>query len=141
MSSKLSEQLKVIQLKVLTQTAGAGTMTGTGVAAGLSVHRGVAEVIITAVAGDSADRYVFTIQGSNTAIDSGFELAHASGEPATLTAGFDAGAQVAKIGVNPYKWYRVILVTTDGSADVTYVVQLWLQPSKLPAAAQILATA
>ena len=141
MSSNLGEQLKLIQLGVSTQTTGAGTLTGSGVAAGLSVHRGVAEVIITAVAGDSADRYVFTIEGSNTAIDSGFALAHASGEPTALTAGFDTGAQIAKIAVDPYKWYRFVLVTTDGSADVTHIVQLWLQPSKLPVAAQILDTA
>ena len=141
MSSNLGEQLKVIQLKAFTQTTGAGTMTGSGVAAGLSVHRGVAEVIITAVGGDSADRYVFTIEGSNLTISTGFELAHASGEPSALTGGFDASAQVAKIAVNGYKWYRVILVTTGGSPDVTYVVNLWLQPSKLPVAAQILATA
>lgn len=143
MIGQLGEILKLLELKAYTNTTGAGTMTSSpAIAVGVpGPHRGLAIVVITAAgAGDSADRYVFTIEGSNTSISTGFELAHASGQPSTLTAGYDGSAQVAKISVNPYKWYRVVLVTTDGSADVTYLVLLVIQPSKLPAAAQILAT-
>ncbi len=134
MSSKLSEQLKVIELVAYGQINSDTTTNGTGVAAGLSVHRAMGVVTITAVGGATGS-YVFTIEGSNVAIDSDFELAHASGEPSTMPATFGGGVQIIKIGLNPYKWYRYVLVTTT-SADVTFLINVMLQPSKLPAAAQ-----
>ncbi len=135
MSSKLSEQLKVIELVALTQVNTDTTTTGSGVAAGQSVHRAMGVVTITSVAGGADDTYTFTIEGSNTAIDSGFALAHADGEPSTMPATQPGGAQIIKIGLKPFKWYRYVLVTANG-ADVTFAINLVVQPSKLPAAAQ-----
>ncbi len=138
MSSKLSEQLKVIQIDALQNITGAATTTGTGVAAGLSVHRAMGIVDITSVAGGADDTYTLTIQGSNTAIDSGFESAHADGEAATLafTQPNAVSASPVKVGLKPFKWYRSVWVTADGTADMNVITNIALQPSKLPAAAQ-----
>ena len=136
MNIKLSEELKVIQLEALTNKAGAGTTTGTGVAAGESIHQAMGVVDITAVAGDAADTFTLTIEGSNTSISTGFELAHASGEPATMPFTQPGGAQTAKIGLKPFKWYRTVWLLADASADVTSLVNVILSPAKLPAAAQ-----
>ncbi len=135
MNIKLSEELKIIALVALTNISSDTTTTGSGVAAGVSLHRAMGIVQITSVAGGADDTFTFTIEGSNTAIDSGFELAHASGEPSTMPATQPGGAQIIKVGLNPYKWYRYKLVTANG-ADVTFVVNVVLRPSKLPAAAQ-----
>lgn len=135
MNIKLSEELRIIALVALTNIAADTTTTGTGVASGVSLHQAMGIVQITSVAGGADDTYTFTIEGSNTAIDSGFALAHAAGEPSTMPATQPGGAQIIKIGLKPFKWYRYVLVTANG-ADVTFLVNVVLQPSKLPAAAQ-----
>lgn len=134
MNVKLSERLKIIQLAALANIAADTTTTGTGVAAGESVHQAMGIWEITSVGG-AAGTYTLTIQGSNTAIDSGFESAHADGEDATLAATFAGGAQIVKVGLKPFKWYRYVLVTA-AAADVNHIVNVALAPSKLPAAAQ-----
>jgi hypothetical protein len=136
MSSKLSERLRVIQLKA--HAALAVNTTGTGVAVGAAgPHRAMAIVDMSAVGGDADETYTITIEGSNTAIDSGFELAHASGEAATLPFTQPNGAQVAKVGLNPYRWYRYVLVVAGTTITCTFGVHVVLEPSKLPAAAQV----
>ncbi len=135
MSSKLSEQLRVIQLRAHAVTA--INVTGTGVVAGAAgPHRAMAIIDVSAVGGDADETYTLTIEGSNTAIGSGFELAHASGEPATLPFTQPNGIQIAKIGLNPYKWYREVMVVANTTPSVTYGVHVVLMPSTLPAAAQ-----
>lgn len=134
MNIKLSEELKVIQLRAHAVTA--IDVTGTGVAAGESVHQAMAIVDVSAVGGDADETYTLTIEGSNTAIDSGFELAHASGEPATLPFTQPNGTQIAKIGLKPFKWYREIMDVANTTPSITYGVHVVLGLAKLPAAAQ-----
>ena len=138
MSQNLREMLKVVALVADTQVNTDTTTTGSGVAAGLSVHRAMAVVTVRLVGAGADDTYVFTIEGSNTAIDSGFALAHALGEPLTmpLTQPNALTSSPFKIGLLPKKWYRYKLVTANG-ADLTFAISLLLQPSKLPAAAQL----
>jgi hypothetical protein len=135
MSSKLSERLRVIQLRAPGVTA--IDVVGTGVAAGApGPHRAMAIVTVSAVGGDADETYDLTIQGSNTAIDSGFESAHAPGEPTVMAFTQPNGAQVAKVGLKPFKWYRENMDVANTTPSITYGVNVVLEPSKLPAAAQ-----
>ena len=134
MNIKLNEELQAIQLRAHAVTA--IDVTGTGVAAGESIHQAMALVDVSAVGGDADETYTLTIEGSNTAIDSGFELAHAAGEPATMPFTQPNGAQQAKIGLKPFKWYREVMDVANTTPSITYGVQLLMVPAKLPAGAQ-----
>lgn len=136
MSSNLRERLRVIQLKA--HAALTVDTTGTGVAAGAAgPHRAMAIVDVSAVGGDADETYGITIEGSNTSISAGFALAHAAGEPASLPFTQPNGVQVAKIGVDPFKWYRYVLDVAGTTPSITFGVHLALEPSKLPAATQL----
>ncbi len=135
MNIKLAEKLKIIELVALSTISTDTTTVSTGVAAGQSVHRGLAIVVITSVSGGADDTYTLTVQGSNTAIDSGFESAHESGEETTMAFTQPGGAQVATISLKPFKWYRTSMVSANG-ANFVWVCLAALEPSKLPVAAQ-----
>ncbi len=136
MSSNLRERLRVIQLKA--HAALTADTTGSGVAAGAEgPHRAMAVVDVSAVGGDADETFTITIEGSNTSISAGFVLAHAAGEPVNMPFTQPNGAQVAKVGVDPFRWYRYGLDVAGTTPSITFGVHLVLMPSKLPAAAQL----
>ncbi len=136
MSSNLRERLRVIQL--VAHAALTVDTTGTGVAAGAEgPHRAMAIVDVSAVGGDADETYSITIEGSNTSISAGFVLAHAPGEPVNMPFTQPNGAQIAKIGVLGYRWYRYVLDVAGTTPSITFGVHLVIQPSKLPAATQL----
>lgn len=134
MNIKLSEELKVIQLRAPAATA--VDVIDTGVAAGESVHNAMAIVTVSAVGADADETFDLTIEGSNTAIDSGFESAHDIDEPTAMAFTQPNGAQIAKISLKPFKWYRSNMDVDGTSPSITYGVNVVLNPAKLPAAAQ-----
>lgn len=138
MSSNLRERLRVIELKA--HAALTVDTTGAGVAVGAEgPHRAMAIVDVSAVGGDADETYAITIEGSNTSISAGFELAHASGEPATLpfTQPNAVAATPVTIAVDPFRWYRYVLDVGGTTPSITFNVDLVLMPSKLPAATQL----
>lgn len=138
MSSNLRERQGVITL--VAHAALTVDTTGAGVAAvGAGPHRAMAIVDVSAVGGDANETYSITIEGSNTSISAGFVLAHASGEPTSLpfTQPNAVAAAPVTLGVNPFRWYRYVLDVGGTTPSITFGVQLVIQPSKLPAAAQL----
>lgn len=136
MSSNLRERIRVIALKA--HAALTANTTGAGVAAGAAgPHRAMAVVDVSAVGGDADETFTITIEGSNESISAGFALAHAAGEPTTMPFTQPNGAQVATIAVDPFKWYRYVLVVAGTTPSITFGVHLSLMPSKLPAATQL----
>ncbi len=138
MSSNLRERIRVIALKA--HAALTINTTGTGVAAGApGPHRAMAVVDVSAVGGDANETFTITIEGSNTSITAGFALAHAAGEPATLpfTQPNAVAASPVTIAVDPFKWYRFVLVVAGTTPSITFGVHLSVMPSKLPAATQL----
>lgn len=133
----MSGQISELGLVSITKAHGAETTSTTGAAVSggaIAPRDAVAIVDVSAVGADADETMGLVIEGRNGT--AAFASAHRSDEPASMAFTQPNGAQVARIGLKPFKDYRYVSTIAGTTPSFTYGVHIFARARKQPTAKQ-----